>query len=83
MRRHSADGRAARALGQIGSAQAIPALTTALQHEFRRIADVRRRAAEALGKIGGEHAILALTTALQYEQADVRRQAAEVLENQP
>ncbi|MGC8880568.1 MAG: HEAT repeat domain-containing protein, partial [Anaerolineae bacterium] len=67
---------AARALGKIGDAAAVPALIEALRDEDE---DVRQAAAEALGKIGDAAAVPALIEALRDEDMWVRRAAAEAL----
>ncbi|MDW8071139.1 MAG: HEAT repeat domain-containing protein, partial [Anaerolineae bacterium] len=67
---------AAKALGKLGDAQAVPALLAALQDEDWR---VRVAAAEALGKLGDAQAVPALIAALRDEDADMRRAAVEAL----
>ncbi|MCS7289027.1 MAG: HEAT repeat domain-containing protein, partial [Roseiflexus sp.] len=67
---------AAAALGAIGDAQAVPALSAAL-HD--RDEDVRRAAVKALGRIGDPQAAPALIAALRNRDEDVRRVAAEAL----
>jgi epoxyqueuosine reductase len=60
------------ALGNIGDAQAVPALIGAL-HDYEPL--VRGHAAWALGRIGGEQAKRALLDALETEGEDeVRRE---------
>ena len=88
-------GAAAVALGQIGDARAVPALTGALSRRLpapgffnrlrrRRVEEdefVRRAAAVSLGQIGSRLAVPALVQTLSDERApgDVRREAARAL----
>jgi HEAT repeat protein len=88
-------GAAAVALGQIGDARAVTALSAALDRRvpgsglLKRITRgtteenefVRRAVAEALGRIGNRAAVPALIAALTNERAgdDVRREAARAL----
>jgi HEAT repeat protein len=65
-------------LGQIGNAQAVEALITALNDSD---SDVRGVAAVALGKMGNTQAVEALITALNHSYSFVRRQAAVALGN--
>ncbi|WP_292782031.1 HEAT repeat domain-containing protein, partial [Nostoc sp. NMS9] len=67
---------AAKALGKIGNAEAVPELIAALKDSD---SDVRRYAAEVLGKIGNAEAVPELIAALKDSDSDVRRYAAEVL----
>jgi len=69
---------AAIALGQIGSAEAIGALSTALGDENVYL---RVRAVDALEQIGDPRAVEPLVTALQDEDAGVRARAAAALGN--
>ena len=65
------------ALGNIGDAQAVPALVEALRHELPL---VRSHAAWALGAIGGPEAEAALRNALASEEDDeVRAEIAEAV----
>lgn len=88
-------GAAAVALGQIGDARAVPALSTALGRRvgasgilnratFRKTEEndfVRRAAAESLGQIRSRDGLPALVAALTNERAgdDVRRESARAL----
>ena len=67
--------KAAKTLGEIGGATAIPALEVTLQDENKY---VRRAAAKALGQIG-EDAISALQSALKNMDEEVRWEAAKAL----
>ena len=65
------------ALGNLGDAQAVPALTEALRHDLSL---VRAHAAWALGAIGGPDAEAALRAALALEEvAEVREEIEEAL----
>ncbi len=67
----------AEALGRIGDAAAVPALTKALDDQLPA---VRGAAVEALGQIGDAAAVPALTKALDDQQPAVRETAAKALE---
>jgi len=69
-------GKAAAALGQIGSNKAVDALISALNDEE---SDVRGKAAAALGQIGSNKAVDALISALNDEDRTVRGKAAATL----
>ncbi|MGH9906440.1 MAG: HEAT repeat domain-containing protein [Pyrinomonadaceae bacterium] len=69
---------AAKSLGQIGSARALPALLGALKNE-KAPADVRREAATSLGMIGDPSATPALREALAAEDAYLSQAAHEAL----
>lgn len=69
---------AAKSLGQIGSARALPALLGALKNE-KAPADVRREAATSLGMIGDPAAAPALREALAAEDAYLSQAANEAL----
>ena len=74
----SVRGRAAEALGSIGSERAVDALLKALLEDQESY--VRGRAAEALGSIGSERAVDALFKALlETQESGVRGSAAEAL----
>ena len=66
----------AKALGQIGDAQALEPLIAALKDESRWL---RETAAESLGKIGGVRAVEALVGILEDASPGVRKKAAETL----
>jgi HEAT repeat protein len=68
--------KAAKALGEIGDAQAVEPLITALKDSDK---DVRRAAVEALGQSGDARAVDPLGAALQDSDTDVRRAAAAAL----
>jgi HEAT repeat protein len=68
---------AAEVLGQIGDAQAVKPLATALKDENK---DVRQAAAEALGEIGNAQAVEPLSAALKDKESFVRQVAATSLE---
>lgn len=67
---------AAKALGRLGAAEAVPALIEALAD---RAPAVRREAAKALGEIKDPRAVPALIEALRDENANVRMYAAYAL----
>jgi MFS family permease len=67
---------AARALGRIGSAEAVGALSSRLSDEDGMI---RIEAARALGKIGDRQAVPALADALSSPSAELRAACAEAL----
>ena len=69
-------GRAARALGRIGSEKAVDALLLILSDPD---SGVRGSAAEALGQMGSEKAVEALIRALSASDSDVRSRAAPAL----
>jgi HEAT repeat protein len=62
--------RAARSLGRLKAAAALPALCQALTHE---ISNLRKETAIALGEIGDPKAIPALEEALKDPDPDVRK----------
>ncbi len=68
---------AAEALGRIGDARAVKALTIALEHEWGH---VRSAAAEALGEIGHKEAIETLSLALEDEDRRTRLKVAVALD---
>jgi HEAT repeat protein len=68
--------KAAKALGEMGDAQAVEPLITALKDSD---VDVRRAAVEALGQSGDARAVDPLGAALKDSDTDVRRAAAEAL----
>jgi HEAT repeat protein len=69
-------GRAAEALGNIGSEAAIPELLKLVQDSD---STVRWRAVNALGSIGSEVAVPGLLKLMEHSGSDVRRRAAEAL----
>lgn len=70
-------GSTAKALGQLGSVEAIPALIRTLYHSDGTL---RRIATEALGKTGGEKAAIALMQVAQTRGVDLRQFAIKALE---
>jgi HEAT repeat protein len=68
---------AAEALGKIGEAQAVPALSTALLND--KSYSVREAAAEALGMIGDPHATESLSSGLKEEDQRVREAVVQAL----
>jgi HEAT repeat protein len=67
---------AARALGEVGDAQAVPHLIQALSDKY---AKVREAAASALGRIGDERAAPHLVQALRDQSMQVRSEAVKAL----
>jgi putative heme-binding domain-containing protein len=61
---------ALRAVGDLGTAEAVPAIQARLKH---RDVEVRAAAVDALGRIGGEQAAKALISALDDANDEIRR----------